>query len=267
MGRGLRTFACTAVVGGCSLAVDVDGLSSPGGASDAAPPVDDAGRPGPDSTLPPPGDGGAQATCVPGAAGAFCADFDGVSTVLDGWDSFRNERANASVTFEDELFFSPPRAARITVPNGGSSDCRFAQLVRTIPGQWSRAELSFAVLVESVTDATIVMLQIARQCSALVVPYSNNPVVIRQDDPSGTPLRTAPLNRRATPGTFSRVGLTFDVRSTPTIEATIDGEPAGSLTGGPEACIRSGPVALYLGPHCVDRPITMTVDDVRLTVQ
>lgn len=80
------------------------------------------------------GDGEAEAAVPTGCAkypqAAFCADFDSVATVAQGWESTDLMPSGSStVDFDNTTYVSPPRSARSAIPAGSKPVSMLRKLV------------------------------------------------------------------------------------------------------------------------------------------
>lgn len=156
------------------------GHTPSGGGSAGRPPVDSGTSPdastsgGADAR--PPGAGGGS-TVAPeasapdasrrwceGSTATFCADFDGVATLIEGW-SASSVSTGAKLDYNLEQFVSPERGLRSRVPAGTGPDSASASLSKTIAFAGTQVSLDFDVEVKSVgtrPDANDSYLQLAR---------------------------------------------------------------------------------------------------------
>lgn len=256
------------VLSGCSILQDFGQFSTePSGAADADP--SDAADGGADAR----GDVDIDAAgfCTTTGQHAFCADFDSVGTVAEGWTQLRLQGDGGTVAFDDVLFRSAPRGARMRVLPGGSA-CAFAQLSRVVPGAFTSARVELDLRLSAGTPATnVAAITIAQQCVLVVAPGPGQ-LAYRQDDTSGTMGGTStPLSRQIVPDTFEHLVIEFAVGGqSPAIRVTLGGEVVGVTATVPSICMKSGPVNVHIGPHCASTSSSerdVRVDNVTIDVQ
>jgi len=125
------------------------------GAGDAAPPDGSVDAGAPDSG--PPG-------FCDGKRFTFCADFDGVRSVADGWTS-SELAAGATLTLVPLGAASSARSLRAKVPAGTGPNSTIAVVKKTLPSTLGRTVLAFDCNVSSIGTASGAgewLLQIAR---------------------------------------------------------------------------------------------------------
>jgi hypothetical protein len=144
MGWSRATAAFAIAAQGCSLIVSTSGLS--GGGTDALNEHPDASD---DAPTQPDGDAGPLSFCAAlSPQPTFCADFDQVANVDDGWSN--GGGTIGSVAFDDKSFSSAPRSAVFSLPGGSAMPAhgnRFNEAFKP-PTAPSKVRLSFDTFVD-----------------------------------------------------------------------------------------------------------------------
>lgn len=140
----------------------------------------DARQDGPIDAAAPDADGGPAAWCE-GRWAMFCADFDTVTAVSDGWTT-AGVTPGAVLDFNLVDFTSPRRSLHSKLPVGSASGMDSARLVKVVSSSLSRSILEFDCNVASIgTEPGDWLLQISR--------------LGRNATESGVALLAMPMNR------------------------------------------------------------------------
>ena len=138
---------------GCSLVVDVDGLTggaldggggTADGAVESSPESGPSGKPG-DAT-----DEGSPRGCARFADASFCQDFDEPTSALSPptWNAYLPDGSVGDFSLVTDGAVSAPNAARATLTSS-TSDCGFNQLTRSFPGSFGTLMTRASIRVES----------------------------------------------------------------------------------------------------------------------
>ena len=251
-----------AVLAGCSLLVDTDGLAGDPGAADGATAADD-GATGADAARD--GSGSTDAPLAGTYCAAqsprhqFCADFD-ENPIGFGWSTVSSDPAISLDA--DPAASSPPTAVRSRVLVNKS--CSFAMLSKVFVDPYSEAHFAFDLRMEADALASpdgmyVASLEVGK-CNHLLQVYKSMFAVYTQIDfPAGEDRQDTRVAVK--PGEWMRLALDVD-RRTGAIAFSIDGKPAfANVVLGPN-CTASAEVKMRVGLFCQNVPAEMRFDNV-----
>ena len=253
-----------AVLAGCSLLVDTDGLAGDPSAADGATAADvgatgaDAARDGSGSTDAPL----AGTYCAAQSPRhQFCADFD-ENPIGFGWSTVSSDPAISLDA--DPAASSPPTAVRSRVLV--NSVCTFAMLSKFFVDPYSEAHFAFDLRMEADALASpngmyVASLEVGK-CNHLLqidksmfAVYTQIPPI---DQPGGEDRQYTKVAVK--PGEWMRLALDVD-RRTGSIAFSVDGKPAFANVVLPK-CTASAEVKMRVGLFCQSGPAEIRFDNV-----